>query len=178
MNIAKINPCDIANGAGVRVVVFVSGCRRHCPGCHNEMAWDFGYGEPFDEKSLKYIRELLKPGYIDGITIMGGEPFEPENVSGVADMVEAALCAGKTVWVYSGYTIDRLVVKAQKNSASRYILGAADVLVDGEYREAERDISLKFRGSRNQRVIDLHTLVVRSKNDISFGIWEGDSENG
>ena len=178
MNIAKINPCDIANGAGVRVVVFVSGCRRHCPGCHNEAAWDFGYGEPFCGKTERYLRKLLSPDYVDGITIMGGEPFEKENIPGVAELVCIAADMGKSIWLYSGYTVEELVRKAQKNSDIRYILWNADVLVDGPYVEAERDITLRFRGSRNQRIIDLHTLHVRGKNHISFEIWKGEKNDG
>lgn len=156
MNIAKISPCDIANGQGVRVVVFVSGCRRHCQGCHNKEAWDFGYGEPFTAETKDYISALLEPDYIDGITILGGEPFEPENIHGVEEIVQIAEESGKSIWIYSGYTLEKLVQRARTEREIWYILGTADVLVDGEYIEAERDITLRFRGSRNQRIIDLN----------------------
>lgn len=159
MNIAKINPCDIANGPGVRVSVFVSGCRRHCPGCHNPQAWDFGYGEPYTEETGKYILKLLEPDYIDGITILGGEPMEAENIPGVAEIVQIAEETGKTIWIYSGYTLEQLEKRARTERDIWYILETADVLVDGEYREDERDITLKFRGSRNQRVVDLRKTV-------------------
>lgn len=158
MNIAKIKPCDIADGPGVRVSVFVSGCRRHCPGCHNAEAWDFGFGEPFTAQTRDYITALLEPDYIDGITILGGEPFELENIPGVAEIVQIAEESGKSIWIYSGYTLEQLANRARTEREIWYILYTADVLVDGEYREDERDISLKFRGSRNQRVIDLRRV--------------------
>ena len=179
MNIAKINPCDIANGPGVRVSVFVSGCRRHCPGCHNPQAWDFGYGEPHTEETGKYILKLLEPDYIDGITILGGEPMEAENIPGVAEIVQIAEEAGKTIWIYSGYTLEQLEKRARTERDIWYILETADVLVDGEYREDERDITLKFRGSRNQRVVDLRKTVyiVDKKSGELVAkpvLWEGE----
>lgn len=155
MNIAKINTHDIANGPGVRVSVFVSGCRRHCHGCHNPQAWDFIYGEPYTDETVNHILEHLEKEYINGITILGGEPFEPENIPGVADIVEIAIDSGKTIWIYTGYTLEDLKRRARYEREIWYILYMSDVLVDGPYIEAERDISLKFRGSRNQRIIDL-----------------------
>lgn len=155
MNIAKINTHDIANGPGVRVSLFVSGCRRHCPGCHNPQAWDFIYGEPYTDEAADYIREHLEKEYIEGITILGGEPFEPENIPGVADVVEIADDTGSSIWIYTGYTLEELKRRARYEREIWYILSRSDVLVDGPYIEAERDISLKFRGSRNQRIIDL-----------------------
>lgn len=178
MNIAKIKPCDIADGPGVRVSVFVSGCRRHCKGCQNAEAWDFGFGEPFTAQTRDYIAALLEPDYIDGITILGGEPFEPENIPGVAEIVQIAEESGKSIWIYSGYTLEQLVQRARTEREIWYILDTADVLVDGEYREDERDITLKYRGSRNQRVIDLRTLktLENSANAmrIVFETWKGE----
>ena len=162
MNIAKINPCDIANGPGVRVSVFVSGCRRHCPGCHNEQAWDFGYGEPYTPKTEEYILKLLEPDYIDGITILGGEPLEPENLEELLALVwKVYEKTGKSVWMYTGYTFETLLDVSDETSCMRFRLAtSAEVLVDGEYREDERDISLKYRGSRNQRIIDMQKTKV------------------
>ena len=178
MNIAKIKPCDIADGPGVRVSVFVSGCRKRCPGCHNAEAWDFGYGEPFTAQTRDYITALLEPDYIDGITILGGEPFEPENIHGVAEIVQIAEESGKSIWIYSGYTLEQLVQRAITEREIWYILDTADVLVDGEYREDELDITLKYSGSRNQRVIDLRTLKVLENSAnamrIVFETWEGE----
>ena len=173
MNIAKINPCDIANGPGVRVSVFVSGCRRHCPGCHNEQAWDFGYGEPYTEETKEYILTLLEPDYIDGITILGGEPFEPENAEELGELLlEVVNRTEKSVWVYTGYTLEELM---EPEFGSR-ILTAADVLVDGEYREDERDVSLKFRGSRNQRIIDMLATFreYRETDKVKPVLWKGE----
>lgn len=177
MNIAKIKPCDIADGPGVRVSVFVSGCRRKCLGCHNAEAWDFGYGEPYTEQMRDYILALLEPDYIDGITILGGEPFEPENVPGVAEIVHIAKEAKKSIWIYTGYTLEQLANRARIEREIWYILGASDVLVDGEYRENERDVSLKFRGSRNQRIIDmLGTFCEYWKSgEIKPVLWEGEN---
>ena len=179
MNIAKIKPCDIAGGPGVRVSVFVSGCRRHCPGCQNAEAWDFGFGEPFTRQTKGYIVALLEPDYIDGITILGGEPFEPENIPGVALIVQIAIEAEKSIWIYSGYTLEQLVNRARSEREIWYILDTADVLVDGEYREDERDITLKYRGSRNQRVIDLQKseyIVDRKSKKLVVKpvLWEGE----
>ena len=178
MNIAKIKPCDIADGPGVRVSVFVSGCRKRCPGCHNAEAWDFGFGEPFTAQTRDYIAALLEPNYIDGITILGGEPFEPENIPSVAEIVQIAEESGKSIWIYSGYTLKQLVQRARTEREIWYILDTADVLVDGEYREDERDITLKYSGSRNQRIIDLRTLKVLENSAnammIVFETWEGE----
>jgi anaerobic ribonucleoside-triphosphate reductase activating protein len=181
MNIAKIKPCDIADGPGVRVSVFVSGCRKRCPGCHNAEAWDFGFGEPFTAQAKDYIEALLKPDYMDGITILGGEPFEPENIPGVAEIVQIAEEAEKSIWIYSGYTLEQLVNRARTEREIWYILDTADVLVDGEYREDERDITLKYRGSRNQRLIDmLRTSVTLDPNEgvlkTRIALWGEDGE--
>jgi anaerobic ribonucleoside-triphosphate reductase activating protein len=158
------------------VSVFVSGCRRHCPGCHNEQAWDFGYGEPYTPKTEEYILKLLEPDYIDGITILGGEPLEPENIPGVAEIVQTAEEAGKSIWIYSGYTLDQLVNRARTEREIWYILDTADVLVDGEYREDERDISLKYRGSRNQRVIEITATFVEywKTGKMKPVLWKGE----
>lgn len=166
MNIAKINPCDIANGTGVRVSVFVSGCRRHCDGCHNEQAWDFGYGEPFTWAKEEYIQALLEPDYIDGITILGGEPFERENIADAHALCKMTKESGKTVWVYTGYTWEEVIRQKAWEIRRAYV----DVIVDGPYLAAEKDISLLFRGSRNQRIIDVQESIKTG----TAVLWEGD----
>lgn len=182
MNIAKINPCDVANGPGVRVSVFVSGCRRHCPGCHNEQAWDFGYGEPYTDATREYILALLEPDYIDGITILGGEPMEPENLEDLLNLAWKVQEMGKSVWLYTGYTYESIVDAQDEVNYMRFRLACAvDVLVDGEYREDERDITLKYRGSRNQRLIDMLRTSVTLDLDgavlkTRIALWGEDGE--
>ena len=153
MNYGKIIQNDIANGPGVRVSLFVSGCRNHCPGCFNPAAWDFGYGAPFTTETEDRIIAALRPSWIQGLSILGGEPMEPENQEALIPFLERvrAELPDKDIWVYSGYTFETL-------SGSR-ILSLADVLVDGPFIEAEKDISLSFRGSRNQRIWFLHNGV-------------------
>ena len=135
MNYATIKYCDIANGTGVRTSLFVSGCRRHCPECFNAVAWDFGYGLPFDKAVRNEILGSLAPDYIDGLSLLGGEPFEPENQRALVPFLHEVrvLYPHKTIWCYTG-----------------------NVLVDGEFIPAQHDISLRFRGSGNQRIIDLN----------------------
>lgn len=152
MNYAWINPTDIANGVGVRVSLFVSGCRRHCPGCHNRQAWDFNRGSRFTQETMESILGRLGEDYIDGLSILGGEPMELENVDVVCSIVSMVreLYPDKSIWVYTGYKYEELL-----DGIHGYLLSKIDVLVDGPYIEAERDITLKFRGSRNQRIIDV-----------------------
>ena len=152
MNYAKINTHDIANGPGVRVSLFVSGCRRHCPGCHNPQAWDFGFGTRFTKTTMQRILARLDEDFIAGLTILGGEPFEPESAGTVWEIISESkrVFPAKTIWVYSGDHYEALHYRFPDD-----LLSMIDVLVDGPYIEAERDISLKFRGSRNQRIIDV-----------------------
>ena len=149
MNYAGIKKTDIANGPGVRVSLFVSGCRNHCPGCFNPETWDFNYGEPFTRKTEKEIIKALRPSWIQGLSILGGDPMEPENQKALLPLLKRirVMCPGKDVWLYTGYTYE-----AVRDSE---ILKWVDVLVDGPFMEAEKDISLAFRGSRNQRIIPL-----------------------
>lgn len=149
MNAAGIIYQDIANGPGVRTSIFVSGCRRHCPGCHNRKMWDFGYGIAFDDKLKEKILDSLSPAWIQGLSILGGEPFEPENEPGLVSLAREVRRRYplKDIWVYSGYRYEEL--------QGRELLRFCDVLVDGEYIAEERDISLPFRGSRNQKIIKL-----------------------
>ena len=160
MNYATIKYYDIANGPGVRTSVFVSGCRHHCPGCFNEVAWDFGYGQPFDKPVRNEVFASCKPDYITGLSLLGGEPMEPENQRELVTFVQnfKALYPKKTVWCYSGYTWEQLTGKepcAARCEVTDELLQLLDVLVDGEFVQAKHDISLRFRGSRNQRLLDV-----------------------
>lgn len=157
MNYGKINTCDIANGPGVRVSLFVSGCRNHCKGCFNPETWDFGYGQPFTDYTMDYILRSLDKKYIDGFTILGGDPFEPKNQNVVAYILRKAreVYPHVNIWVYTGYLYDVDLVKGGKvwTEFTDEILSYIDTLVDGPFIEEEKDITLQFRGSRNQRII-------------------------
>ena len=160
MNYGTIKNYDIANGTGVRVSLFVSGCRHHCKGCFNSETWDFNYGNPYTKEVEAEILEALKPAYIQGFSLLGGEPFEPENQRALVTFVQnfKALYPKKTVWCYSGYTWEQLTGKVPCHARCEVtdeLLSLLDVLVDGRFVEAEYDISLRFRGSRNQRLLDV-----------------------
>ena len=149
MNYAGIIYNDIANGPGVRVSLFVSGCRNHCPGCFNPETWDFDYGDPFTAETEAEIVDALRPSWIQGLSILGGEPMEPENEAVLIPFLERmrAELPDKDIWLYSGYRFEML--------HGRDILALVDVLVDGPFDEKEKDAGLAFRGSRNQRIIRL-----------------------
>jgi len=149
MKIAKIKYNDVADGLGVRTTVFVSGCRRHCPGCHNPETWDFDYGDQFSWQIGQMIMDSLRPSWIQGITICGGEPFEPENEEVLIPFLQRVRreLPEKDVWIYSGYTLEEL--------DGRELLQYVDVLVDGAFQLGQKDAGLAFRGSRNQRIIHL-----------------------
>ena len=159
MNYATIKNCDIANGPGVRVSLFVSGCTHRCPGCFNEVAWDFGYGEPFTAETVEYILKLLKPAHIRGLTLLGGEPFEPQNQGPVLELLRRIKgeMPQKTIWAFSGYLFDRDILSGRLGDweVTREYIGYVDVLVDGPFVEAKKNLSLRFRGSENQRLIDV-----------------------
>ena len=154
MNYATIKPRDIANGPGVRVSLFVSGCTHHCPGCFNQEAWDFSYGEPFTQEVVDRILELLRPGFVRGLTLLGGEPFEPQNQEAVLELVRRvrAQLPQKDIWCYSGYLFEELA-KGNVGEHSRELLEQLDVLVDGPFVLEQKDLGLQFRGSANQRII-------------------------
>lgn len=159
MNYAEIKSCDIANGLGVRVSLFVSGCTHHCKNCFNEMTWDFNYGEVFDESVEAKIIDALKPNHISGLTLLGGEPMEPSNQRALLPLVKKvkALYPNKDIWMYSGYIFDQELLQDSRArcEVTDELLSYIDVLVDGRFVEALKDISLKFRGSSNQRIIDV-----------------------
>ena len=160
MNYATIKYCDIANGEGVRTSLFVSGCTHHCPGCFNEIAWDFGYGAPFTKAVRNEILQSLEPNYINGLSLLGGEPLEPENQRALLPFVKSvkALYPHKTIWCYTGNTYERDILQpgSGRCEVTDELLQYIDVLVDGDFVQDQHDISLRFRGSSNQRIIDMN----------------------
>ena len=160
MNYAEIKTTDIANGEGVRVSLFVSGCTHHCKNCFNSVAWDFHYGKPFTEETQQFLFDALAPDYIAGLSLLGGEPFEVENQRGLLPFLEnfKEKFPKKSVWCYTGYTyqdVGRLKEERANSEITPRLLSLIDVLVDGPFVEELKDIRLKFRGSSNQRVIDI-----------------------
>jgi anaerobic ribonucleoside-triphosphate reductase activating protein len=176
MNYAAIKNCDIANGPGVRVSLFVSGCTHRCKGCFNEVAWDFGYGQPFTQETIDYILSLLAPGYVKGLTLLGGEPFEPENQAAVVELLRQVKQAypEKSVWAFSGYLFDRDMLSGRVGDPAvlREFLGYLDVLVDGPFVQSQKDLTLRFRGSANQRIIDVPESL-RQGTVVLWQDWQG-----
>ena len=177
MYFSEIKECDIANGPGVRVTVFVSGCTHHCNGCFNEMTWDFQYGREFTKEDMEKIIKLLEPSYIAGLTLLGGEPMEYVNQQGLLPLLrrEKEQYPDKTIWCYTGYLYDRDILDnfCGKWEETRELLSYLDVIVDGEFVEAQKDISLRFRGSSNQRIID----VKKSQEMGRTVMWEDEGES-
>lgn len=159
MNYSLIRKCDIANGPGVRVSLFVSGCTHHCPGCFQPETWDFNYGKKFTDETIWEILRLLEPNYIDGLTVLGGEPLDERNMDDVWALLDVVRRMGspeKTVWLYTGSTLEQLRARPyQYGQLTKDILNKVDILVDGPFVEAKKDLRLKFCGSSNQRLIDL-----------------------
>lgn len=166
MNYCNIKRRDIADGIGVRVTLFVSGCTHHCRGCFQPETWDFDYGRPFDAEAEAVIFSELGQSFVNGLTLLGGEPFEPSNQWGLLPLLRAAKerFPDKTVWAYSGYTWEELTGDSRARcEATDELLSLIDVLVDGEFVEALRDITLRFRGSSNQRVLDVKASLAEGK---------------
>ena len=159
MNYANIKHHDVANGPGIRVSLFVSGCTHHCKGCFNAEAWSFTYGEPFTQQTVEEILLALQPAYIQGLSLLGGEPFEPENQPAVLDLVRQVRAAypEKDIWAYSGYTLEQLQTLAPE------MLAQITVLVDGPFVESQKDLRLAFRGSANQRILDVPASLKRGE---------------
>lgn len=157
MNIAQIKNLDIANGPGCRVSVFVSGCTRMCKGCFNSVAWDFEYGEKFTDETIQQVINLMLNPRISGLSVLGGEPFEPGNQSEVLRLLRSVKQSvpDKTVWCFTGYTLEQLLSADNKMTSAREILELVDVLVDGPFILEKKNLALKFRGSTNQRLIDV-----------------------
>ena len=173
MNYCNIKKCDIANGVGVRTVLFVSGCTNHCEECFQPETWDFEYGKPFDEETEKDLIESVQPAYINGITLLGGEPFEPANQRELVKFLRKFRheCPTKTVWCFTGFVYDKeLLVDGSypRCEVTDEMLSMIDVLVDGRYVKALRNISLRFRGSENQRIIDLN----KTREAGEIVLWE------
>ena len=166
MNYGEIKKVDIANGEGVRVSLFVSGCTHHCKNCFNEATWDFNFGKAYTQETEEYILDLLNHDYIAGLSILGGEPFEFKNQESVAQLVEKAkdLYPQKNIWVYSGYVFEELHTGGKMNTPFvDKILKNIDILVDGEFVEEKKNITLKFRGSENQRLINIPETLKSGK---------------
>ena len=159
MNYATFRTHDVANGPGVRVSLFVSGCTHRCKGCFNAEAWDFNYGEKYTVELEEKIIKALSPDYIKGFSLLGGEPFEPQNQAALAPLLARIKkeYPQKSVWCYTGYDFERDILTHSLGDASvtDSMVSCIDVLVDGEFVESKKDLSLRFRGSSNQRIIDV-----------------------
>ena len=167
MNYATIKNCDIANGPGVRVSLFVSGCTHRCPGCFNEVAWDFEYGQPFTEETMEMILKMMEPAHIKGLTLLGGEPFEPQNQPALVELLRRvkAKYPQKSIWAFSGYLFDQdiLAWRLGPREITEEFLSYLDVLVDGPFVQAKKNLSLRFRGSENQRLINVPESLRRGE---------------
>lgn len=176
MNYATIKSYDTANGPGVRVSLFVSGCTHHCKGCFNAEAWDFNYGQPFTPEVEDQIMDYLKPWYIRGFSLLGGEPFEPENQKALLPLMRRIrkTYPEKTVWCYTGYDYERDILAGRLGpwETTLELLKCIDILVDGEFHQEEKDLSLRFKGSRNQRIINVHDSYYSD----SVVLWDPDNE--
>lgn len=167
MHYGEIKNCDIANGEGVRVTLFVSGCTNHCKNCFQPQTWDFNYGNPFTEETEAELFRLLSPRYIRGLTLLGGEPFEPENQRSLLPFLRKLRreLPEKTVWAFTGFTWEELHTEGShpRCEVTDELLSLIDVLVDGRYVEELKDIGLRFRGSSNQRLLDLNATRASGK---------------
>ena len=159
MHYADIKRVDVANGEGIRVSLFVSGCRHHCKGCFNEIAWNFKYGKEFADETIDEILKDLDHDYIDGLSLLGGEPLEPENQEGLLKLVEKVKerYPQKNIWCYTGFDFEKDVIgrMAKDSDTTKKLISYFDVVVDGKFEEAKKNVTLKFRGSENQRIIDV-----------------------
>ncbi len=168
MNYCNIKYCDIANGEGVRTTLFVSGCTNHCEECFQPETWDFAYGEPFTEETEQKLIESVKPYYINGLTLLGGEPFEPRNQAVLLPFLRRfrEACPNKNIWCFTGFTLDGELWKDGSYPRTEHtdeMLSLIDVLVDGRFDKKLKDISLRFRGSSNQRLIDVKATLREGK---------------
>ena len=167
MNYADIKVADVANGLGVRVSLFVSGCNHHCKGCFNEDAWNFNYGKEFTEETIEEIIKDLDNPYISGLSLLGGEPLEYENQKGILPLVKKVkeVYPDKNIWCYTGFTFDRDVINGMCNkwNETKELVSYIDVIVDGKFEEDKKSLSLKFRGSKNQRIIDVKKSLKDNK---------------
>ena len=176
MNYATIKSYDVANGPGVRVSLFVSGCTHHCKGCFNAETWDFNYGQPYNQAVEDKIIEYLKPWYIRGLSLLGGEPFEPANQTALVHLLQRVReeYPEKTVWCYTGYDYEKDILAGRLGpwETTREMLKGIDILVDGEFHQDEKDLTLRFKGSRNQRIIDIRASYFSD----SVILWDPEDE--
>ena len=176
MNYATIKPFDVADGPGVRVSLYVSGCRNRCKNCFNPETWDFNYGKPFTEEVENYVISALSPQYIKGFTLLGGDPFEPENQVTLAPFLEKirSVYPDKSIWCYTGYDYEKDLLTGKKGDAELVMrmLNSIDVLVDGRFVEELKDLYLRFRGSSNQRII----CVPQSLGQDKVVLWDENSQ--
>ena len=173
MHYGEIKNCDVANGPGVRVTLFVSGCTNRCEGCFQPQTWDFSYGQPYTKETEDQIVSMLAPGYITGLTLLGGEPFEPGNQRALLPLLRRVKAAypQKSVWAFSGFTLEEELLRDGSHprcEVTDEMLSLIDVLVEGRFILAQKDLMLKFRGSRNQRIVDL----VRTREDGKITLWD------
>ena len=167
MYFGEIKNCDIANGVGVRVTLFVSGCTNRCEGCFQPQTWDFSYGKPFTREAEEQILAWLEPSYIHGLTLLGGEPFEPENQRALLPFVQRVRqrFPRKSIWAFTGFTWEELHRDGShpRCEVTDELLALTDVLVDGPFVQAQRDLTLRFRGSRNQRILNVPASLAEKK---------------
>lgn len=171
MNYGQIFECDIANGEGCRTSLFVSGCTHHCKECFNPETWDFGFGREYTRQTEDFIINTLRPRYIKGLTLLGGEPMEPANQPSIRTLVERVKkeVPHADIWIYSGYKLEELLSPHHKRCHTEDtlpILRCTDILVDGEFHIEEKNIMLRFRGSANQRIIDVQATLAKYDNGV------------
>ncbi len=179
MYYAAIKPRDIANGPGVRVSLFVSGCTHRCKNCFNEEAWDFQYGQPFSQETIDHIIELMRPSFVKGLTLLGGEPFDPRNQSAVLELLRQVRqqLPDKSIWAFTGYILERDILSGNLGdpSVTQAYLQHLDVLVDGPFVEEKKNLSLRFRGSENQRIIDVKKTLASGETTL-WTDWQGEEK--
>lgn len=167
MNYADIKRVDVANGEGVRVSVFVSGCNHHCKGCFNQCAWDFNYGNKFTDEQIDTVLKYLDHDYISGLSLLGGEPLDPKNQEGLLPLVKKVKekFPDKNIWCYTGFDFEKDVVgkMVKVSKTSNELVRYLDVVVDGKFEEDKKDLKLRFRGSSNQRIIDVKNSLIQNK---------------
>ena len=172
MYYGEIKDCDIANGIGVRVSLFVSGCTNRCPGCFQPQTWDFNYGQEFTKETEDRIIEMLKPDYITGLTVLGGEPFEPENQVALVPFLKRVKESypDKTIWSFSGFVLEDLMREGTHShtEVTMDMLNMIDVLIDGRFEQELKNIQLRFRGSENQRLIDMN----KTRKEGKVVLWD------
>ena len=182
MNYALIRENDIANGPGVRTSLFVSGCRHHCKGCFNPETWNFNYGQPFTQQEIDAIIKASEPSFIDGLTLLGGEPLEPENQSAIIELLKQfkTKLPNKSIWCYTGFSFENDILEKfnTKSENIAELLPLLDVLVDGKFVEELKSSALLFRGSSNQNIIDVKKSLEENRMIILSGKWERQMGNG